>query len=182
MSDPDVQKILNLEDQQLLDQCEVDIYKASGPGGQHRNKVSSAVRLRHGPTGLMAHANDSRSQHDNKRLAIKRLRMNIALQLRTRLDPKAILMPGLVGQCLSTPRKQTGKAGKVLQIGRKDHRFWAVAAWLLDLLDVCEGQLGKASATLGISTGNLVRIFKSDRHLLHAVQEMRKRFGLKPLQ
>ncbi|MFP4105187.1 MAG: peptide chain release factor family protein, partial [Phycisphaerae bacterium] len=69
---------LELDDDQLLGQCEVDTYKASGPGGQHRNKVSSAVRLRHKPTEIMAHGNDSRSQHENKRLALKRLRKNLA--------------------------------------------------------------------------------------------------------
>lgn len=41
-------------DQELMSQCQMDTFKASGPGGQHRNKRESAVRLKHLPTGLTA--------------------------------------------------------------------------------------------------------------------------------
>jgi hypothetical protein len=77
---------LLMSDQDLLGQCDVHTYRASGPGGQHRNKVSSAVRLRHRPTGITAHGDDSRSQHDNRRLALRRLRLNFACQLRDQVD------------------------------------------------------------------------------------------------
>src|SRR5947209_18351124 len=55
-----------LTDAQLLARCEVDTYRASGPGGQKRNKTSSAVRLRHEDSGLSVIAEESRSQHENK--------------------------------------------------------------------------------------------------------------------
>ena len=61
---------VSLTDSQLLDQCEVDTYRASGPGGQKRNKTSSAVRLRHPPSGLMVIAEESRSQHENRARAL----------------------------------------------------------------------------------------------------------------
>ena len=54
---------LSLDDAALLAQCDLHTYRSSGPGGQHRNKVSSAVRLRHRATGITAHGDDSRSQH-----------------------------------------------------------------------------------------------------------------------
>lgn len=45
---------LELPDTELISQCQLDTFKTSGPGGQHRNKTESAVRLKHLPTGLIA--------------------------------------------------------------------------------------------------------------------------------
>src|SRR5476649_291375 len=64
----------DLNDAQLLAQCAIDTYRASGPGGQKRNKTSSAVRIRHLPSGLLLIAEESRSQHANRVKALKRLR------------------------------------------------------------------------------------------------------------
>src|SRR6516225_7176312 len=72
----------NLTDSQLLAKCEVDIYRASGPGGQKRNKTSSAVRIRHLPSGLIVIAEESRSQHENRGRALRRLRQALSLRLR----------------------------------------------------------------------------------------------------
>src|SRR5579871_5802833 len=76
-----------LSDDQLLAQCEVDTYRASGPGGQKRNKTSSAVRLRHPPSGLLVIAEESRSQHENKARALRRMRQALYLKLRDALSP-----------------------------------------------------------------------------------------------
>ena len=78
-----------LSDPQLLAQCEVDTYRASGPGGQKRNKTSSAVRLRHPPSGLIVIAEESRSQHENRARALRRLRQALYLKLREELPPEA---------------------------------------------------------------------------------------------
>src|SRR6478609_9245684 len=78
-----------LSEDQLLAQCEVDTYRASGPGGQKPNKTSSAVRLRHLPTGLIVIAEESRSQHENKAKALKRLWRALFLHLRDDLPAEA---------------------------------------------------------------------------------------------
>src|SRR5258708_9420988 len=75
-----------LTDAQLLAQCDVDTYRASGPGGQKRNKTSSAVRVRHGPSGLLVIAEESRSQHENKVRALRRLRQAFYLKIRDLLE------------------------------------------------------------------------------------------------
>jgi hypothetical protein len=176
------EELLQLDDDALIALCDMHIYKASGPGGQHRNKVSSAIRLRHCETGISATANDSRSQHENKVLAVKRLRMNLALRLRQDADIVKLTLPPYVAECVFTPKKRADGAAELrLEIGRKDRRFWTVAAWLLDVLTACGGRVGDAARLLNISTGNLTSILQDDRHLFAAVQEIRKAAGLKPL-
>lgn len=59
--------------------------KSSGAGGQHVNKINSCVRAVHAPTGLIAIAMDTRSQHQNKRLAYERLRAKFDEQIENRL-------------------------------------------------------------------------------------------------
>src|SRR2546421_6456201 len=63
-----------LADEDLLALCEVQVHRAGGPGGQHRNKTETAVRLIHRPTGVAAEGKDERSRASNFRKALARLR------------------------------------------------------------------------------------------------------------
>ena len=89
-----------LTDPQLLAQCAVDTYRASGPGGQKRNKTSSAVRIRHPPSGLIVIAEESRSQHENRARALRRLRQALYLKVRDELSPEGLTPAGLAARCL----------------------------------------------------------------------------------
>ena len=63
-----------LADDALLAQCDVQAHRASGPGGQHRNKAETAVRLVHLPSGVSVEGKDERSRSQNLRIALGRLR------------------------------------------------------------------------------------------------------------
>jgi protein subunit release factor A len=61
-------------DRQTLErEVEVQVFRASGPGGQHVNKTESALRLTHLPSGVVVTAQDSPSQHRNRETAFERL-------------------------------------------------------------------------------------------------------------
>ena len=64
-------------DAALLAECEVETFRAGGPGGQHQNVTDSAVRLRHRPTGLTVTCRAQRSQYLNKMDALRRLRLKL---------------------------------------------------------------------------------------------------------
>jgi hypothetical protein len=169
----------SLPEDRLLAQCEVDTYRASGPGGQKRNKTSSAVRLRHLPTGLIVIAEESRSQHENKARALKRLWHALFLHLRDDL-PNAHQTPEMIAAHPDYASAQA-QAGK-LKLSAKNPRFWPAAGVVLDVLLAVEARVGDAADLLGVSTGNLIDFLQTDPKVWQEANRLRAVFGQKPLR
>jgi hypothetical protein len=70
-------RALALDDAALLAESEEEFFVAGGPGGQHRNKTASGVRLTHPPTELSVTATERRSQAQNRSVALERLRAGL---------------------------------------------------------------------------------------------------------
>jgi hypothetical protein len=169
----------HLSDEQLLAQCAVDTYRASGPGGQKRNKTSSAVRLRHPPSGLIVIAEESRSQHENRARALRRLRQALYLKLRDDLPPAARAPQALAAH--ADYRAARGADGR-LDLGRKDPRFWPAAGVVLDVLQAVEARVSEAAEALGVSTANLIAFLETEPKVWEQANQLRARFGHKPLR
>jgi protein subunit release factor B len=72
------QRAAALSDQALLAECEEEFFVAGGPGGQHRNKTASGVRLTHHLSEMSVTATERRSQSQNRDTALERLRAGLS--------------------------------------------------------------------------------------------------------
>ncbi|MBI3467290.1 MAG: peptide chain release factor-like protein [Planctomycetes bacterium] len=165
---------LRLSDRELLAECDVHTYRASGPGGQKRNKIESAVRIRHRPTGVTAIAEESRSQLENRPRALRRVREAIALQVRSPVELGQFQLPSeLVAALRSSGR---------LQMNNRNPDYPFVIATLLDLLSGCAGRVSDAAERLGISTHHLTQFLGEHPRAWQQVNQIRQQHGLKPLK
>jgi ribosome-associated protein len=103
-----------LDDEALLGQCDEVFFVAGGPGGQHRNKTSTAVRLTHHPSGLVITATERRSQLQNRGVALERLR--------ERLTKLAYVAPKRVATRPSRGQKRRRLADKKHHSDKKQGR------------------------------------------------------------
>jgi len=152
---------LDLDDDALLKHCRQECYRASGPGGQHRNKTDSAVRLSLHDGAVMAQCEDHRSQHRNRAEALRRLRSTLAIELRRPLnDSESQLWEGS------------------WKLGKKDRRYAGFLAHMLDVMAHHQWAVGLSAKGLGISTGKLVRTLSHDPHAWNAVNQARAKIDL----
>jgi hypothetical protein len=149
----------------LLAACNFQRTRRSGPGGQHRNKVETAVVVEYLPTGLRAEANERRSQEQNRQMALHRLRVKLALEVRT---------PPLAEVSELWRSRTTG--GK-LAINSEHDDFPALLSEALDMIADAEFEIAAAAPRLGVSSSQLVRLLKLEPAVIASVNRERRLRG-----
>jgi len=161
-----------LEIDDLLAQCETRRQRRSGPGGQHRNKVETAIVLKHRPTGIEGQASERRSQQQNKTAAIRRLRINLAIEARRAADSERT--PSL----LWNSRCRNGR----ISVSPRHDDYPAILAEALDVLFDEEAETSAAAKRLACTASQLVKLVKSEPRAWTLLNEHRSCRGLPPLK
>ena len=156
----------------LLAECRIRRLRRSGPGGQHRNKVETAVLLHHLPTDIKAEANERRSQAENRAAAAFRLRVNLALQVRCR--PEAAGVPSELWQSRCRQRRMV--------INPSHDDFPTILAEALDVIAHTDADVKRAAESLRCTMSQLVRLLKKEPRAMSLVNKWRRQGNLPPLK
>jgi hypothetical protein len=161
----------SLDDEALLRECRVERgrFRLAGPGGQHRNKVETGVRLLHEPTGLSAQASERRQQTENQRVALRRLRLVLALHVRrpVRLHPFDGYEPS------ERWRRHADPGAGALRVN-PDHRdLPAILAEAMDLVSACDFDVREAATLSGVTMTQLVKLLRIEPEALERINAER---------
>jgi hypothetical protein len=171
MTEPRAPHPATLDPRVLAAQCSTRFTRRSGPGGQNRNKVETAVIVLHAPTGLAAEASERRSQAENLKTALFRLRLILALQIRSPVPTAEQPTPLWRSRC----------RGGLITVSPAHDDFPAMLAEALDALEAHAHELKAAASALGCSPSQLIKLLKSEPRALQNANERRKGLGLHPL-
>ena len=114
------------------DELRIDFYRASGAGGQHVNKTSSAVRITHLPTGIVVQCQNDRSQHKNKAAAMKMLHAKLYMLEKQKRDAEIAKLYSNKGEIAwgSQIRSYVMQPYQMVKDHRTDHQVGNVGAVL----------------------------------------------------
>jgi len=166
-------------EEDIQSQCRWTFSRASGPGGQNRNKVETSASIEFLPTKDIAHANERRTQGENRKIALQRLRCKLAIDFRT-VALNEPLPIELHETSIEIWRKYC-RNGRV-QISEDNWDWPALLSILLDMLAGKEWDLQSAAIALGVSSTQAVKLLKKEPLALARLNQERADRGKHPLR
>jgi hypothetical protein len=161
-----------LDETSLLTDCQLRRLRRSGPGGQHRNKVETGVVLSHRPSGVSAEATERRSQAENRRVALRRLRVNLALEVRCPIES---------GQPPSERWQSRCRGGRV-GVNPEHRDFPALLAEALDEVAAADWDVAGPASRLECTSSQLIKLLKLEPRALALLNRQRVERGLRRLK
>ncbi len=157
-----------LDEESLLRACDLSNRRSGGPGGQHRNKVESGVEVLHRPTGIGAHAGERRTVRENRPVAIRRLRLTLATEVRCPVpsgDQRSALW-----------RSRCDGRGRIA-CNPAHQDYPALLAEALDMAWACDLDVSKAALRLACTMSQLVKLVKDHPPAFVLLNEARRARG-----
>lgn len=165
----------SLPEIELLMDCDIERTRRGGPGGQHRNKTETAIVVTHRPSRVSGQASERRSQLENRKVAIIRLRTNLALAVRCCVE---------FSDESATPSAAWSlrvRGGKI-NVSLKHADFPGLLAEALDWVFAAQFELPPVASRLRLSTSQLIKFLKSCPEAWQMVQHRRTELGMPRLK
>lgn len=157
----------------LLAQCEISRGRAPGPGGQHRNKVETKVMITHTPTGVHAQASERRSQEQNRSEAVNRLRLTLAVEVRTNVP---------IGEVRTALWCSRSDGDGHIACNPEHDDYPTLLALALDVIAAAGWDVKKASYRLCCSMSQLLKLIKDHPQAWAVLNRERAARKLHPLK
>ncbi|MCH2133361.1 MAG: peptide chain release factor-like protein [Phycisphaerales bacterium] len=162
-----------LDDEVLLKDCDVQFGRATGPGGQNRNRRDTATTIEHRPTGIIAAATERRSQAQNRARALFRLRVKLATDVRTRTHHERHKASELWRQ-----RRQ----GRSISVNPMHRDYPALLAEAIDVVAARRWDVAGAAGVLDVSMSQLAKLIRHNKRAFAQVNRGREAQGLPRLK
>jgi len=161
-----------LSKEELLKECSITRGRASGPGGQHRNKVETHITVIHDPSKIEAQAGERRLAKENQSVAIRRLRLKLAMGIR-------IGVPA--GEVRSVLWKRRCLKNRIV-CNPKHEDYPSLLAEALDLIEASSFDIKSAAVRLECSSTQLLRFVADHPPAFEQLNQSREDRGLRRLR